>query len=68
MALLTSGLLTYSSTSPFFTRVPVSTRMRVMGPLTWVMAWVVRSLSQSTVPVVWSTVDQVAFATGTSCR
>jgi hypothetical protein len=52
----------------FFTLVPVSTRMRLMGPLTCVMACVVWSLSQSTVPVVCSTVSHVVFATGTSWR
>ena len=38
----------------------------MIGPLTWVMACVVWSLSQSTVPVVCSTVCQVAFATAAS--
>ena len=39
-----------------------------MGPLTCVIACVVWSLSQSTVPVVCSTVSHVVFATGTSWR
>ena len=36
-----SALATYSSGSPAFTRVPVSTTMREIGPLTCVIAWVV---------------------------
>ena len=42
--------------------------MRVIGPLTCVIACVVWSLSQSTVPVVRTTVDQVVFCTGTILR
>ena len=68
MAPVISGLATYSSGSPAFTRVPASTTILVMGPLTCVMAWVVWSLSQSTVPVVRSVVVQVAFLTGVVCR
>ncbi len=34
-----------------------------MGPLTWVMAWVVWSASQSTVPVVWTATAHVALPT-----
>ena len=63
--LATSLLATYSSGSPAFTRVPVSATMRVIGPLTWVIACVVWSLSQSTVPVVRTSVDHVVFRTGT---
>src|ERR1039458_7991123 len=37
--------------------------MREMGPLTCVMAWVVWSASQSTVPVVWTATDQVVLPT-----
>ena len=63
-----SPLATYSSGSPAFTRVPVSATMRTIGPLTWVIAWVVWSLSQSTVPVVRTVVDQVACRTETILR
>src|SRR4051794_36610572 len=42
--------------------------MRVIGPLTWVIACVVCSLSQSTVPVVCRMVVHVAVVTGTTCR
>ena len=68
IALVTSALATYSSGSPAFTRVPVSATMRVIGPLTWVMACVVWSLSQSTVPVVRTIVDQVVLRTGAIFR
>ena len=47
-----------------FTCAPVSTRMREIGPLTWVMACVVWSASQSTVPVVWIAMDQFEVRTG----
>ncbi len=59
-----SALATYSSGSPAFTCVPVSTTMREIGPLTWVIACVVCSLSQSTVPVVRTIVDQVVCRHG----
>ena len=41
------------------TCAPVSTSIRVIGPLTCVIAWVVWSLSQSTVPVGCSDVGKV---------
>src|SRR5450759_1318705 len=63
-----SALATYNSGSPAFTRVPVSATMRAMGPLTWVMACVVWSLSQSTVPVVRTSDDHVACRTGAILR
>ena len=39
-----------------------------MGPFTCVIACVVRSASQSTVPVVWMAIDHEAFWTGTIVR
>ena len=39
--------------------------MREIGPLTCVIACVVWSASQSTVPVVWIAMDQVEVRTGT---
>ena len=65
MAFATSGLETYSSGSPAATRDPVSTRMREIGPFTCVMAWVVWSASQSTVPVVRTETAQEVLRTGT---
>src|ERR1700693_4888029 len=63
IALATSGLDTYSSGSSFLTGVPTSTRIRVIGPFTCVMACVVWSWSQSTVPVVWIATPHEALAT-----
>src|ERR1035437_6197912 len=68
MAFDTSGLATYSRGSPAATRDPVSTRMREIGPFTWVMAWVVWSASQSTVPVVRTEITQEVLRTGTMRR
>lgn len=39
-----------------------------MGPLTCVMAWVVRSASQSTVPVVGTVIIQVVVSAGTTFK
>src|SRR6476661_572787 len=63
-----SALATYRSGSPAFTRVPVSTAMRVIGPLTCVIACVVASLSQSTVPVVRTVATHEVRATVASFR
>jgi hypothetical protein len=42
--------------------------IRVIGPLTWVIACVVWSLSQSTVPVVRTVAVHVAFSTRATFR
>ena len=42
--------------------------MREIGPFTWVMAWVVWSASQSTVPVVTTVVCHTLVPTATTFR
>jgi len=42
--------------------------MRTMGPLTCVMAGVVRLAFQSTVPVVWTVLAQVTLWTAVTCK
>ena len=68
MALVTSGLFTYSNGWPSATVWPGSATMRTIGPLTCVMAGVVRSLFQSTVPVVCTVLVQVVFRTAVTFR
>src|SRR5450631_1015100 len=65
IALATSGLDTYNSGWFTTTGVPVSTSNREIGPLTCVIACVVWSASQSTVPVVRTVEDHETLRTST---